>query len=167
MKKTHWKKLDNPNYLGAYSLMDGETKDITVTISKVVTEEVKNERGSETCRVAYFKESEINGIKIKPMILNATNSKAIGKIYDTPYIEDWQNKQVTIYVAKVRAFGDEIECLRIKREKPFKKLPELLPTDEKNWLKVIAAMQQGFTIDQIKTKLSISTENETKLKSEI
>jgi len=37
-KKTHWRKLDNPNYLGAYSLLDGQTKELTVTIEKVVVE---------------------------------------------------------------------------------------------------------------------------------
>jgi len=137
MKKTHWRKQDNPNYLGAYSLMDGETKELTVTIEKVTTEEVKNERGSETCRVAYLKGQ-------KPMILNTTNSRAIEKIYGTPYIEDWKGKSITLYVAKVKAFGDEIECLRIKKQKPVIKLPELLPTDKVNWQKVITALNNIY-----------------------
>jgi hypothetical protein len=159
MKKTHWRKQDNPNYLGAYSLMDGETKELTVTIEKVTTEEVKNERGSETCRVAYLKDQ-------KPMILNTTNSRAIEKIYGTPYIEDWKNKSITLYVAKGKAFGDEIECLRIKKQKPVINLPELLPTDKVNWQKVITALNNGYTIDQIKKKWSISKANQEKLISE-
>ena len=101
-KKTHWKKLDNPNYIGAYSLMDGEVKDLTVIIEKVITEEVKSDRGKEVCKVAYLKGQ-------KPLILNATNSKIIQSIYDTPYIEDWKGKEITLYVARIKAFGDEIE----------------------------------------------------------
>lgn len=155
--KTHWRKQDNPNYLGAYSLMDGQTKDLTVTIEKVVKEDVKNERGSEPCRVAYLKDS-------KPLILNTTNSKIIEKIYGTPYIEDWKGKEITLYVAKIKAFGDEIECLRIRNTEPkAKKLKELLPTDTKNWNNVIQALVNGYTIKDIKTKWSISEENEAKL----
>lgn len=158
-KKTHWRKQDNPNYLGAYSLLDGENKDLTVTIEKIVTEEVKNERGSESCRVAYLKGQ-------KPMILNTTNSRTIEKIYGTPYIEDWAGKSITLYVAKIKAFGDEIECLRIRNIKVQTKLPELLPTDTENWNKVITALNNGYVIDQIKTKWSISKANQEKLISE-
>ena len=38
MAKTHFKKLMNPNYLGAYSLDDGE--DIILTIRNVKKEDV-------------------------------------------------------------------------------------------------------------------------------
>ena len=156
--KTHWRKQDNPNYLGAYSLMDGNAKDLIVIIEKVVQEEVKNERGSESCRVAYLKGQ-------KPLILNTTNSRMIEKIHGTPYIEDWKGKAITLYVAKIKAFGDEVECIRIRKEKPIIKLPELKPTDKVNWDKVKTALMNGFKLDQIKTKWSISKENEKLLTS--
>ena len=38
MRLTHWKKLSNPNYLGAYSIEDN--KDLILTISKVQQETV-------------------------------------------------------------------------------------------------------------------------------
>lgn len=161
--KTHWKKLDNPNYLGAYSLMDGETKEITVTIEIVKNEEVKNERGSENCRVVYFKEKKVGNIDMKPMILNTTNSKLIEKIHQTPYIEDWKGKQITIYVAKIKAFGDMLDALRIREKLPT--LPELIPNSE-NWKQVITALKNGFTIEQVKTKYSISKQNEKLLSDE-
>ena len=82
--KTHWKRLDNPNYLGAYSLMDGSNKhELVAQITKVVIEEVKNDRGSEQLKVMH-----LNGHK--PMILNATNSKTLEKLFNSPYIEDWK-----------------------------------------------------------------------------
>lgn len=159
--KTHWKKLDNPNYLGAYSLMDGETTELTTTIEKVVIEDVKSERGSEQCKVAYLKGQ-------KPMILNATNCKVIQKIYDTPYIEEWSGKQITLFVAKIKAFGDTVEALRVRPQKPkAKTLPELLPTDEKNWNKVIQALNNNYTIGQIAKKWMISKENIELLEKEI
>ena len=64
MEKTHWKKLVNPDYLGVYSLPNGQ--DITLTVKKVVREMVKSDRGSEECTVAHFFENQ------KPMILNRT-----------------------------------------------------------------------------------------------
>jgi len=156
--KTHWKKLDNPNYLGAYSLMDGETKELTAIIEKVVSEEVKTERGTDTCRVIHFKGDH------KPMILNTTNSKTIQSIYNTPYIEDWKGKSITIYVAKIKAFGEQIEALRIKKVKP--QLPELLPNTE-NWSKVLQALANGYNIEQIKTKYRLSPDNENQLLTQI
>ena len=52
------------------------------------------------------------------MILNATNCKMISKIYDTPYIEDWVGKWISIYIAKVKAFGEVVEALRIRNRIP-------------------------------------------------
>jgi hypothetical protein len=157
-KKTHWRKYDNPNYLGAYSLMDGQTRDLKATIEKVVNETVKNERGDDNCRVAYLKGQ-------KPMILNTTNSKILERNFGTPYIEDWAGKQITIYVAKIKAFGDEMECLRIKKQQ-YKKLPELSPKDKEKWNAAIEALKGNYTIDQIKTKYSLSPENQEKLIAE-
>jgi hypothetical protein len=49
------------------------------------------------------------------MILNKTNCKTITKVYKTPYIEDWANRKIQIYVEQVKAFGDIVEALRIKK----------------------------------------------------
>ena len=156
MKKTHWKKLDNPNYLGAYSLMDGETKEMTVTIQKVVIEEVKTDRGTESCKVAYIKSQ-------KPMILNTTNCKIISQIYESPYIDDWADKQVTLYVAKIKAFGETLDALRIKKEIPKVKKEELTP-DHSRWAGAKKAINEGsVTIDQIKKSFDVSQENIEKL----
>ena len=80
MAQTHWKKLINPDYIGAYALDPG--KDLTVQISQVRREMVTGADGKkEECTVAYLKDQ-------KPMILNVTNCKTIEKLYG-PYIEDW------------------------------------------------------------------------------
>lgn len=112
-EKTHWKKLNNVDYLGAYALQPGQ--DLIVTIRTVGQEEVYNPTNNkkEICTVARFVEPGI-----KPMILNVTNCKTISKIYDTPYIEDWVGKPIAIYIAKVKAFGETVEALRIRPHKP-------------------------------------------------
>lgn len=111
MALTHWKKLSNPNYLGAYSIEDG--KDLILTISAVRQEEVIGTDGKkEECIVCYFSDSP------KPMILNSTNAKMIQKLLNTPYIEQWAGHKVQIGVEKVKAFGDVVEALRVRKFPP-------------------------------------------------
>lgn len=109
-KITHWKKLTNPNYIGAHDLLPNQ--EVTVTFESIGIEKVKNSDGKdEDCVVAKLK-----GAK-KPMVLNKTNMKIITKVLETPYIEQWIGKSVIIYAAKVRAFGDTIDALRVKNQK--------------------------------------------------
>ena len=108
-KKTHWKRLVNPDYIGAYALNPGE--DLTVTIKQVVREQVTQAGGKkEECTVAHLEGA-------KPFILNATNSKTIARLYG-PYIEDWAGKSITLY-ATMTTFGrDTVECLRVRSVEP-------------------------------------------------
>jgi hypothetical protein len=112
---THWKKLHNPDYLGAYSLDAGGTyKDLVATIKNVKMEEVTGSDGKkEQCMVMRFVE---NGIK--PMIVNATNAKTLTKLFGTPYIENWAGRKIQLFVDKVKAFGDVVEALRIRNYAP-------------------------------------------------
>ena len=96
--KTHWKKLTNPNYLGAYSIEDG--KDLILTIRNVREEQVTGTDGKkDDCVVCYFYE------KVKPMILNSTNMKMIARLYKTNYIEDWVGKKIQVGVEQVTLCG--------------------------------------------------------------
>lgn len=104
-EKTHWKKLVNPDYIGAYALGG---LDLTVEIEKVQREMVTGDAGKkEECTVAYLKGQ-------KPFILNRTNQKTITKLYSTPYIEDWVGKKITLFPTTTRVAGEITECLRIR-----------------------------------------------------
>lgn len=153
---THWKKLTNPNYLGAYSLQPGEER--TVEVVKVVREMVKGVDGkSEECTVAHLKNE-------KPFILNATNCKVMTKVFGTPYIEMWSGRSVIVYAAKIKAFGEEMEALRVKNVKP--PLPELTPQSDKWQGAVKAYAATSVTIDWIRERYILSKEDETKLINE-
>lgn len=109
---THWKKLNNPDYLGAYAFDPGEEK--VGTIAYVRQESVMGADGKkEECTVVHFTEKEL-----KPLILNVTNCKAITKLYKSPYIEDWAGKAIVMRVQNVKAFGEVVEAVRIKPEIP-------------------------------------------------
>lgn len=109
-KVTHWKKLTNPDFIGAHDLQPGQ--EAKITIESVSKEMVKGSDGKEAeCIVAKIKGA-------KPLILNKTNCKIIQKVLDTPYIEEWSGKQIIIYSAKVKAFGEVMDAIRVKNQKP-------------------------------------------------
>ena len=149
--KTHWKKLNNPDYIGAYELM-GVCEELTVKIKEVKQVNVKGMDGKEEqCTVAY-----LDGHK--PFIINSTNAKTITKIYNSPFIEDWKDKQITLFVAKIKAFGDTVDALRIKPIKPEK---EVLDEFHAKFFDAKKAIQSGsVTMDMIKKKYSIDSQTE-------
>jgi hypothetical protein len=155
--QTHWKALVNPHYIGAYSLNPGEER--IVTIEKVVREMVKGPEGKEEeCTVAHLKRE-------KPFILNKTNCKIIAKVYGTPYIEDWSGKSIKIYAAKVKAFGDMVDALRIKAEIPKVEKPNLTP-DHPRWEEAKKALKSGnTTVDAIRKHYVLTATNEKNLLS--
>ena len=107
----HWKKLTNPDFLGAYAFDRGEEK--TATIKDVRQDKVTGADGKEEmCTIVYFAED------LKPLILNRTNAKMITKLYHTGYIDEWVGKRITMCVKNVRAFGEVVEAVRIKNEIP-------------------------------------------------
>jgi hypothetical protein len=154
---THWKKLHNPDYLGAYALNPGQ--DLIATIKEVKNEMVTGPDGKkEECTVAYFKEAGI-----KPMILNATNSKTITKVVGSPYIEQWQGKAIQIFIARVKAFGEEIDALRIRPIAPKLVLPLL---DAERFAKAKESLKAGaVTIEAIEARYALTKEQREELKN--
>jgi hypothetical protein len=116
--KTHWKKAFNSEYIGSSDLED--YKDIVLTIKEVRLEQTKGTKEKEMKNIAYFVE------KMKPMILNATNCKAVRKLAGgSNFINDWNNIRVTIYVERnVKAFGEVTDALRIRSTPPAQSQPK-------------------------------------------
>ncbi|MDD4564798.1 MAG: hypothetical protein PHE79_04905 [Eubacteriales bacterium] len=113
--KTHWKKLNNPDYLGAYALDPGE--DMILTIKSAGKETFVGTAGKkEEGLLVHFKEN------VKPMICNATNAKTITKVAGSPYIEDWPGTRISVYSQEVSAFGDTVDALRIRPYAPKEEL---------------------------------------------
>ena len=111
MSETHYKKLINPDYLGAYSLEPGQ--DMILTIKSVGKEVITGAGGKkEECIVCHWQENQ------KPMILNVTNCKTISKMLKTPYVEKWAGHKVQIYADTTRFGGEMVECLRIRKDTP-------------------------------------------------
>lgn len=108
---THWKKLTNPNFTGAYAFEPGEEK--AVTIDRVEVEELPNRSGNtEQKMVLHFTQPDM-----KPLVLNKTNAQTVETVLDSPYIEDWRGKSIVLTVRRVTAFGAEVDAVRVKPEK--------------------------------------------------
>ena len=149
---THWKKLQNPDFLGAFDFQPNEER--VVTVKDVKRQMVKGQEGSEEHTIVHFNEP------YKPMIMNATNSKMLTKLAESPYIEKWVGVSFKLVVVKIKAFGEFMDALRIKSEKVVKTLPNL-SIGTANFDKVKEAIKSGkATIDQVKTKYTLTKEVE-------
>lgn len=158
--KTHWKKLVNPDYLGAYSLQPKEEK--ILTIAKITREKVIGSGGKKTeSTVAHFKEADV-----KPMILNRTNCKIIAKVYKTNFIEDWTDKKIQVFAEIVDAFGDQVEALRIRPLIPNQELP-FLADNTPAMEQAIKHIQTGGKVIDIKKHYQLTDEVKLILESHV
>lgn len=144
-EKTHWKRLTNPDYIGAYWLNPGE--DTTVTIDYVVRELITGTGGKkEECTVAHL-------VGIKPFILNATNSKSIAKLYG-PFIEDWAGKEITLYASTAKLAGDTVECLRIRPTVAVRAAPAI---NDARFSKAIQSIKDGqYTAQKLQSAFTLT-----------
>ena len=141
-----YRKFMDKNYLGSWDVPDGE--DLVLTIDHAARDDVKNERGSERKLTIHFVED------YKPMILNATNSKAISEAYGSSKVEDWAGKRIGIYTTKVTAFGGTTDALRIRTYPPRVETKicedchkEIQPAEDFSVNKIVTRSQALFGAD--------------------
>lgn len=149
---THWKKVFDSPYLGSWDLED--YKDRILTIKEVKVEMTKDLKENSMMNVIYFKEQGV-----KPMLLNAGNSKAIARVATTPYIENWKGVSITVYVQTgVKAFGEIHDALRIRPVAPVIKKTALTPTSDK-WELAKGKVKEGMTIEELRKYYDITDAN--------
>ena len=114
--KTHFRKAFDSPYLSSADIVESTV----LTVAHVVLEMDKTKRTKDAHNTAYFAEKELRpGEKLKPMILNSTNSKTMSKLAGSAFIDDWNNIPVNIYVdGNVRFGRDTVEGLRIHTKPP-------------------------------------------------
>lgn len=111
--KTHYRKAFDSPYLSSADIVDP----ITLTIKRVVLETDRTKKTKDQFNTAYWQEREIRpGEPLKPMILNATNSKFLAQHTGSKWIDDWAGTAVTVYVEPNVRFGKEtVEGLRLAK----------------------------------------------------
>ena len=157
---THYRKVFDSPYLSSMDVVDP----ITLTIARVTQEADKTKKTKDTFNTAYFAEKFIRpGEKLKPMILNATNSKALAKITGTPFIEDWSNTRVTVYVERGIKFGrDTVDGLRVMQAAQRK---FITPENARMWEAAKAAYRRDGNLDKVLEKADMIEEHIEQLKA--
>lgn len=122
-EKTHWKKIvSDPNYLGEADFSEGEEKVLTIAYINA-GETVTTAEGKSQKAVVHWKEPNN-----KPMILNVARSKAMEKVAQSPYFEDWVGVSFQLYIQKgIKAFGDVVNAVRVRPYKPRAQAAEPIP----------------------------------------
>lgn len=103
----------NPNFLGSWDLEELPGREVTLTIARIVDEDVVTSGSKERCTVCYWTDKAY-----QPMILNVTNKKMLCKLYKTKDTDKLAGKAVVIGVSEVKAFGDVHDALRIRKRIP-------------------------------------------------
>ena len=158
---THFRKVFDSPYLSSVDLVEP----IVLTIQRVTQESDKTKKSKDTFNTAYFEEKFIRqGEKLKPMILNATNSKAISKIVGSPFIEDWAGTRITVYVERGIKFGREtVDGLRIAAAAERK---VITPENARMWEAAKSAYRRDGSLDKVLAKADMSEEHAQQLLSE-
>ena len=162
MSKTHYRKAFDSPYLSSADIVETTT----LTIKHVALEPDRTMKTKDLFNTAYFAEKEIRpGEKLKPMILNAHNSKIMSNLSGSKFIDDWMNIPVVIYVDSNVRFGKEtVEGLRISPMRPEKKV--LTPDNVKGWEHAKAAFKRDSNLKAVLQRMDMSEEDQVKLIAE-
>lgn len=166
-EKHHFRKVFKSDHLGVPDLEDmiEDGRKLIFTIKNVKQYRGEMINGKMSGRVsvagkdidaniAYFVE------QIKPLVLNATNSKIVKSFAGgSPFVEDWNNIPIELYIDEnVKMKGDIVGGVRIKPIKPV--IEKVKPAfTEANFEK---AKKANATIEVIKQAYSITPEMEQK-----
>lgn len=161
--KTHYRKAFDSPYLSSADIVDP----IVLTVKCVKLELDRTKKTKDQFNTAYFVEKEIRpGEKLKPMILNATNSKTMKGLTGSAFIDDWNDVRVTVYVDHSVKFGkDTVEGLRISTQPPAVK-KSLTPAMTKAWENAKAAYKRDGNLDAVLARADMSEEHQAQLIAE-
>lgn len=109
----HWKTgVGKPSpYMGSWDL-PGDFQNVQLTIKEAKKEVTTGLKDNKTAVILYFNEP------VKPMIMNATNSKVLRALTGSPYIQKWAGYRIELRVEKgIKAFGSIHDTLRIVNKK--------------------------------------------------
>ena len=155
-KKHHYRNVFKSDHLGSADLEDfiEQGKSLIFTIKEVRQEQGAKVAGKKVdANIAYFVEP------IKPMVLNATNSKVIKSFTGSSFVEDWKNVLVELYIDEnVQMKGERTQGVRIRQiqPQPIKQKPIFT---EANFEK---AKEANATREQIESRYTLIEDVYTK-----
>lgn len=111
---TDYRSLYGKEWIGSWDIQD---KDVTVTITAVTGGELTSVGGRKSKKPVI----SMRGTD-KKLALNATNGKAIARMYGN-LVEAWIGKRITLYKSTTRSPDGEgeVECVRVRPQIPPEK----------------------------------------------
>lgn len=159
--KTHYRKAFDSPYLSSADIVESTV----LTIKHVALEPDHTKKTKDLFNTAYFVEKELRpGEPLKPMILNAHNSKVMSNLAGSKFIDDWTNIPVSIHVENVRFGKETVEGLRISPMRPEKK--ELTPDNKTAWNQAKLAFKRDGNLVAVLKRMDMSKEHQEQLMAE-
>jgi len=156
--KTHYRKVFKSDHLGSADLEDmiEAGTQLIFTIAHVKQEYgvmVAGRKGNHN--IAYFKE------KIKPLVLNATNSKIVKKFCKgSSFVEDWKDVRIQIYIdTNVKMKGETVSGVRINPQQPRASRPTVSKDNGNTWANAKNAYKRDGNFHAVSEKADISKES--------
>jgi hypothetical protein len=163
MSKTHFRKVFKSDHLGVADLEDflESNKPLIFTIREVRQEfgvVVAGRKGNHN--IAYFTES------IKPLVLNATNSKMLKNRTGSAFVEDWVNLPVQLYIdPTAKLAGEVVGGVRIHPDIPKISKPTITP-ESKAWPNAVAAYKRDGNLNAVLEHAIVSEANQKLIKEQ-
>jgi hypothetical protein len=162
-EKTHYRRVFKSDHLGLADLEDmiEAGSNLIFTIKHVKQEygaTVSGKKGD--FNIAYFAED------IKPLVLNATNSKMMKSLTGSAFVEDWSSVPVRLYIdpsAKLK--GEVVGGVRISPDRVTREKPELL-VGTTAWTNAVAAYKRDGNFLAVEKRMKVSEESKTAIKTE-
>jgi len=164
--KTHYRKVFKSDHLGVADLEDfieqGDSR-LIFTISHVNQEIGTKVAGRKiNANIAYFKEG------IKPLVLNATNSKTMRDLSGSCFVENWKNITVQLYIDRdARLKGEVVGGVRVSPKKVSKSKPVITKDSPKMWENAKKAFLRDGNFDSVLEKADLSKENQDSIIAEV
>ena len=154
--KTHYRKVFKSDHLGVADIEDlmEQGSDLILTIREVKQEQgvkVAGRKGNHN--IAYFSNKGV-----KPWVLNAGNSKIVKKLAGgSPFVEDWANLTVQLYIDHTASFGGEITGgVRVNPNPPIKRRAVITPANKELWQNAKNAYIRDKSFNAILKRADIS-----------
>lgn len=152
--KTHYRKVFKSDHLGCADIEDltESGSDLIFTIKCVVQEYQTIVAGKKIdANIAYFNE------QIKPLVLNATNSKTLRGLTGSVFVEDWNDITIQLYAdPNVKMKGETVGGVRISPRKVVKR--PLITQESPRFKHVITAYKRDGDFDSVLKQADISQE---------
>ena len=163
--KTHYRKVFKSDHLGQADIEDfkEEGSSLVFTVAYVNQEMGAKVAGKKIdANIAYFVE------RIKPLVLNATNSATMKKLTGSAFIEDWQNVVIQLYVEpNVKMKGETVGGVRISHLKPKMAKPLLTKANVTMWNHAKAAYKRDGNFIGVFKRADMTPADQKLLREEV